>query len=320
MVKSSIYSFIKNKILKCSATGWLFSLLFLFAIIFYFFLKKWHFKEGMIPGKPMSMNVTITNNYSGISDVNPNGYYTAYVKDDPYSVPMTLDQPTNIPFFISKNILDSSLVTLTVQPIAMQNQSKPHYGDVFPQSYQVDVTIDSSFVLLDYYSGALNYDNRITVDANGVLNANQVGTIMDANNNTCGYVKKDVYTPQHFFVTVTQPIDIKKIVFTWKLGDLSNVTIPSEFGPAEYGVIGNTIMHAPSSYIGNTYIGSNYAGYVSFNGQSSIVGNSYTGNSYVGNSYTGNSYVGNSYVGNSYVGNCSPGSLCSGNTQLTSIR
>ena len=237
----------------------------------------------MTPGNPMSMNVTITNNYSGISDVNPNGYYTAYVKDDPDSVPMTLDQPANIPFFLSKNITDSKLVTLTVQPITVPNQSTPHFGDVFPQLYQVDVTIDSSFVLLDYYNGALNYDNRITVDSNGVLNANQVGTIMDANNNTCGYVKKDVYIPQHFFVNITKPIDIKKIIFTWKLGDLPNVATPLEFGP----VIGNTIMHSPSSYMGNTYIGTNYAGYVSFNG------NSYTGNSYTGNSYTGNSYVGN---------------------------
>jgi len=307
MVKSSRYSFIKNKICKWSPIVWLFALLILFTIIFYFFWKNRYFRrtrEGMSPGKPMNMNVTITNNFSGISDVNPNGYYTAYVKDDPDSVPMTLDQPANIPFFISKNIMDSSLVTLTVQPITMPNQSKPHYGDVFPQLYQVDVTIDSSFVEFDYYSDALKYDNRITVDANGVLNANQLGTIMDSSNNTCGYVKKDVYVPQHFYVNITKPIDIKKIIFTWKLGDLSNVALPLEFGPSEYGVIGNTIMHSPSSYIGNTYIGTNYAGYVSFTGQPSITGNVGIG---------GNGHV----QGNSYVGNCAPGSLCSGNTQVT---
>ena len=265
----------------------------------------------MTSGSPMNMIVTITNNHSGISNVNPNGYYTAYVKDDPYNVVMTLDQPTNIPFYISKQIQDSGLVTLTVQPITVPNQSKPHYGDVFPQLFNLDVTIDSSFVNLDYYSGALQYDSRIPVDSNGVLNANQVGIIMDSSNNNCGYVKKDVYIPQHFFITITKPIDIKKIVFTWKLGDLSNAILPKEFGPAELGIIGNTYMHAPSSYIGNTYIGSNYSGYVAYTGPPSISGNIYV---------TGNSNV----SGNTFTGNCQPGStnstLCSGNVQVSTIR
>jgi hypothetical protein len=182
----------------------------------------------MASGEPMSMNVTITNNYSKVSDPTPLGEYAATVNDASGVIPLTFGNTINIPFHMTPNIQkNGNIITLTVKPV---HSPKPplHYAAVFPKQFNIDVLFDASFVPFDYASPGDYGSNNVPI-ANGVLNANQVGAIVDSSQNNCGYIKKDVYVSNHFFITVNRPIDISAVVFSWAMGDLSGQKLPRQF-------------------------------------------------------------------------------------------
>jgi hypothetical protein len=58
-----------------------------------------------------------------------------------------------------------------------------------------------------------NSDMNIEIENNS-LNIKKLGVLQDSSQNTLGYVKQDVYSPYHYFITVSKPIyDLKSIVF-----------------------------------------------------------------------------------------------------------
>ena len=238
---------------------WLAIVFVLLEIVFcmvwsWYFSENGKVKEGMVSGAPMSMNVTIKNLYLKVSNPNPNGNYTAHVSAGSENAQLTFGQTVNIPIFMSKSIQQNgNVVTLTVEP-SHTATPKLHYADVFPPQFNIDVLFDASFVPFGYYNATPgNASNRVSI-TNGILNANQVGTIVDGSQNVCGYIKEDVYIPNHFFVTVNSPIDISSVIFTWKMGDLSGQSLPPEFSNKEAAVL-PVVTQSSNTYSGNTYSG-----------------------------------------------------------------
>jgi len=263
----------------------------------------------------LTMKVNVNNTYQKISDPNPNEYYKigidtfdkpAYVKGDSTAI---------LPYYFSKKVLDTSNVSLTIEP-AITNVNIKHNADVFPLTFQADVRIDFS-------NNSMKLDDKsrnptINVTSDGVLNANKIGIINDYSMNVIGYVKKDIMDPNHYFVTINTPTTIiKKIVFTWSLVDLCQNELPGNFlgKCADYG---NCVAYSSNAFF-NNFTGFSYLNTaVTGNAISgnAISGNAISGNAISGNIIRGNTISGNTIRGNSSVGSCAPGTLCSGVYQV----
>ena len=241
----------------------------------------------------LTMKVKVENTFGSKIDPNPNENYTASI--DTFGVPaiMSGNNTAVLPYYLSKKILDASNISLTIQPLTSRtSQNKPHYEDAFPRMFKIDVFVDFSSIPFRLDN---NTDSTtVSVDSNGVLNANKIAIILDYSSNHIGYVKKDIYDPTHYFVTITTPTTIiKKVVFTWSLYDLCRNWIPNSFS-------GNCQFHGNCVPYSFTNFYNNFPGY----------------------SYLGNLFSGNSYTGNITFGNCSPGApsaLCSGSYKVPTI-
>jgi len=267
-----------------------------------------YFREGLTDGNiftnnsgpntlavdsSLTMKVNVENTFGSKIDPNPNEKYSASI--DTFGVPaiMSGNNTAVLPYYLSQQVIDSSNISLTIQPLTSRtSQNTSHYEDAFPRMFKIDVFVDFSSIPFRLDNNTTT--TTVSVDSNGVLNANNVAIILDYSSNHIGYVKKDIYDPTHYYVTVTTPTTIiKKVVFTWSLYDLCRNWIPNSFS-GNCQTYGNC---APYSFT-NFY--NNFPGY----------------------SYLGNLFTGNSYSGNVTFGNCSPGApsaLCSGSYKVPTI-
>jgi hypothetical protein len=250
----------------------------------------------------LTMKVKVENTFGPKIDPNPNERYSASI--DTFGAPavMSGNNTAVLPYYISKQVLDLSNISLTVQPLTGRTPvNTDHYEDAFPRMFQLDVFVDFSSVpfRLDNY----NKSTTVSVDSNGVLNAGKISTILDYSSNQIGFVKKDIYDPNHYFVTITTPTTaIKKVVFTWTLSDLCLNTLDNGFSGncKNNGKNGNCVPYSFNNFYNN-----------------------FPGYSYLGNIFSGNIYSGNIFSGNVTFGNCSPGSpsaLCSGTYKVSPIK
>ena len=286
------------------------ALLVLFLLLKINLLKtNYYFREGLVAGNifgntksdntlavnsSLTMKVKVENTFESKVDPGPNEGYSAFI--DTFDTPaiMSGNSLAVLPYYVSKQILDSSNISLTVQPLTGRNPvNTPHYEDAFPRMFKLDVFVD--FSLIPFRLDNNNTATTVKVDSNGVLNVSKVAIVLDYSSNQIGYVKKDIYDPTHYYITITQPTTtIKKVVLNWTLYDLCQNTLPDIFS-GNCQTYGNC---APYSFT-NFY--NNFPGY----------------------SYLGNLFTGNTFSGNVTFGNCSPGSttaLCSGTYKVPTIK
>ena len=271
-------------------------------------LPNYYFREGLTIGNNntvygtdtlavdsgLTMKVKVENTFGSKVDPGPNERYSAFI--DTFDTPaiMSGNNMAILPYYVSQDIIDSSNITLTVQPLTGRNPvNTNHYEDAFPRMFQLDVFVDFSSVpfRLDNY----NKSTTVSVDSNGVLNAGKIATILDYSSNQIGFVKKDIFDTNHYFVTITTPTTaIKKVVFTWTLTDLCRNTLPDSFS-------GNCQTYGNCASYSFTNFYNNFPGY----------------------SYVGNLFTGNTFLGNVTFDNCSPGApsaLCSGTYKVPTIK
>jgi hypothetical protein len=164
-------------------------------------------REGATPNNNVYLTVTLTNNTIGISDPNPNGLYTVSLgSSSPTDI--SLNETIKLPY------LDSgSSLSLTVKPKSSGAINKPHYADVFPKQYRLDMTFDNSGSTI----WSVNSTNNSIIYIKGnTLNVDQLGIVKDANNNTIAYVKNDTSNQKHWMIDINEQVDISSIVFNWK--------------------------------------------------------------------------------------------------------
>ena len=285
------------------------ALLVLFLLLKINLLKlNYYFREGLTIGNiktvygtdtlavnsSLTMKVKVENTFESKVDPGPNERYSAFI--DTFDTPaiMSGNSLAVLPYYISQQILDTSNISLTVQPLTGRNPiNTNHYEDAFPRMFKLDVFVD--FSLIPFRLDNDNNATTVKVDSNGVLNVNKVAIVLDYSSNSIGYVKKDIYDPTHYYVTITQPTTtIKKVVLNWTLYDLCRNWLPDSFS-GNCQTYGNC---APYSFT-NFY--NNFPGY----------------------SYLGNLFTGNTFSGNVTFGNCSPGApsaLCSGTYKVPTIK
>jgi hypothetical protein len=237
----------------------------------------------------LTMKVRVQDTFGPKIDPKPNAHYSVSI--DTFDTPAIISGSdlAVLPYYLSRKVIDSSNISLTVQPLTGRtSKNTSHYEDAFPRMFQLDVFTDFSSI-------PFRLDNRqkattISVDKDGVLNASKVATVLDYSMNEIGYIKKDIYDPTHYFVTINEPTtSIKKVVFTWSLFDLCQNDLPNSFS-------------------GNCRIYGNCAPY------------SFTG---FYNNFPGYSYLNGSPNKTITFGNCSPGSpseLCSGIYSVPTIK
>ena len=237
----------------------------------------------------LTMKVRVENTFESKIDPQPSEHYSASI--DTFDAPaiMSGNNVAVLPYYISQQILDSSNISLTVQPLTTRvSKVDKHYEDAFPRMFKLDVFVDFSSVpfRLDNNTTA----TTVSVDSNGVLHANNISIILDYSSNQIGYVKKDIYDPTHYYVTITKPTTtIKKVVFTWTVYDLCRNWLPNSFS-GNCQIYGNCVPYSFTNFYNN---------------------------------FPGYSYLGNIFSGNVTFGNCSPGapsSLCSGTYLVPTIK
>jgi len=255
--------------------------------------KKVYGTDTLAVNSGLTMKVKVENTFGSKIDPNPNERYSAFI--DTFDTPaiMSGNSLAVLPYYVSQKVIDTSNITLTVQPLTGRTPvNTNHYEDAFPRMFKLDVFVDFSSIPFRLDN---NTDSTtVSVDSNGVLNANKVAIILDYSSNSIGYVKKDIYDPTHYYITVTTPTTIiKKVVFTWSLYDLCRNWLPNSFS-GNCQTYGNCHLYPFDKFYNN------FPGY----------------------SYLGNLFTGNSYSGNVTFGNCSPGapsSLCSGTYKVPTI-
>lgn len=211
----------------------LFLILFVIISSMYLFFKgkKEEFDINNIP-KPYNMVLSITDNTKKITNPIPNGFYTVTMNYDEMPT-INIAEPTDFSLNEKKNIkygkiIETYKMTIKIAP-KNTNIVKNHYSDVFPQKFQIDYYFDPTCNSDINCSAKLKTDDindvnsdfnpRININIDTVngnnISSNQIGTISDKEYNNYGYIGCDTSNPYHYYVIISNPIDLKFISLTF---------------------------------------------------------------------------------------------------------
>jgi hypothetical protein len=174
-------------------------------------------ESGNLVCKSPSLTVALTNN-SGPTDPNPIGTYTITFNNQ--TVDLSLNQSVCIPY-----TFNSSSASLQIIPkdTSATIARKPHYADVFPETYLLDMTFkDSSNNILWAVKESSN--SRIDV-SNKTLDIKKLGIIYDSKGTDVGVVKNDMYDTNRWKVRIDKYLDINTIKINWIISADDN-TVP----------------------------------------------------------------------------------------------
>lgn len=170
-----------------------------------------------------SLTVSLTNTKKGATDPNPIGIYTINFNNTTYDV--SLNQRLCIPYLKTVNTILLKIVPKNTS--ATIAKKKPHYADVFPETYRLDMAfIDASNSILWAVKDSNN--SRININ-NGNLIIEKLGIIYDANGNDVGGVRNDMYDVNKWNIQINKHTDISSIQFNWIVSAYSG-TVPKKNG------------------------------------------------------------------------------------------